>query len=39
MVIVHIYAGIKWKSDMNMPFVIISTKRKAAFGIFTDLKI
>ena len=30
----QIYARVIWKSDMNMPFVIISTNRKAVFEDF-----
>ena len=35
----QIYVGVIWKSDMNMPFVVISTNRKAVFEDFTGLKI
>jgi hypothetical protein len=31
--------GVIWKSDMNMPFVVISTNRKVISKIFTGLKI
>jgi hypothetical protein len=30
----QIYVGVIWKSDVNMPFVVISTNRKAVFEDF-----
>jgi hypothetical protein len=30
----QIYVGVIWKSDVNMPFVVISTNRKAVFEYF-----
>ena len=30
----EIYVKVIWKSDMNMPFVVISTNRKAVFEDF-----
>jgi len=30
----QIYVGVIWKSDMNMPFVVISTNRIAVFEDF-----
>ena len=30
----QIYVRVIWKSDMNMPFVVISTNRKAVFEDF-----
>jgi hypothetical protein len=35
----QIYVGVIWKSDMSMPFVVISTNRKVISKIFTGLKI
>jgi hypothetical protein len=32
--VVQIYVGVIWKSDVNMPFVVISTNRKAVFEDF-----
>ena len=30
----QIYVGVIWKNDMNMPFVVILTNRKAVFEDF-----
>jgi hypothetical protein len=30
----QIYVRVTWKSDMNMPFVVISINRKAVFEDF-----
>jgi hypothetical protein len=35
----QIYVGVIWKSDMSMPYVVISTNRKVISKIFTGLKI